>query len=600
MNAVQFLAGQPWVERLGATLLHFLWQGLLVALVYLAARRYAARSNGTQVRYLLACGALALMAAAPVLTWFALRSVEPALSPVPITVAVRGTASTGDSLAPSFFSAMSKPLPPPVLPWLVGFWLTGSVALWLRLIGGWIFVQRLRSRLVRPAPVQWQRTFGNLKERIRVSCPVPLLISGLVRTPVAVGWLRPVVLMPVGALAGLPAAQVEALLLHELAHIRRHDYFVNVLQSIVEALLFYHPAVWWVSGHIRAEREQCCDDLAVSISGDVLTYARALAEMASHRGVQVQTAMAATSGSLAHRIARLLRHSRPAPRSFSAPGMSAAAILLASASLVVWGQPAARPQFEVASIKPSVSEGLRFVRPLPGRLRTDAPVKMLLQNAYGVQEFQIVGGPDWMHSDKYAIEAKAHAGAGRAEIMLMLQSLLEERFQLKIHRETREMPVYALAPARSGLKLPAAKADGCANALDAPPDWAGGRMQPPAPGGAPAPPCGSVRVGLSFDGAQMQGGKIAMPELVRTLSMVLDRAVIDRTGFTGLFDVHLDFQADEITPALPPPPPDAQPVAFSQPSIPVALQEQLGLRLESTRGPVEMIVIDRLERPSAN
>ena len=138
---------------------------------------------------------------------------------------------------------------------------------------------RLRSRLVRPAPSEWQQALDRLKTRIRVSRPVRLLVSSLVQAPAVVGWLRPVVLVPVGALAGLPAEQIEALLVHELAHIRRHDYLVNVLQSVVEALLFYHPAVWWVSGHIRTEREQCCDDVAVSVSGDVLTYARALAEI---------------------------------------------------------------------------------------------------------------------------------------------------------------------------------------------------------------------------------------------------------------------------------------------------------------------------------
>jgi len=106
---------------------------------------------------------------------------------------------------------------------------------------------------------------------------VRLLISALVQVPTVIGWLRPVVLVPVGALSGLPAEYLEALLLHELAHVRRHDYLVNILQSVAEALLFYHPAVWWVSGHIRAERELCCDDVAVAVSGDALTYARALA-----------------------------------------------------------------------------------------------------------------------------------------------------------------------------------------------------------------------------------------------------------------------------------------------------------------------------------
>ena len=122
-----------------------------------------------------------------------------------------------------------------------------------------------------------------LGARIGLSRPVRLLVSALVQAPTVVGWLRPVMLVPVGALGGLPPEHLEALLLHELAHIRRHDYLVNILQSVAEALLFYHPAVWWVSVHIRAERELCCDDVAVSVSGDAFTYARALAQLEQYR-----------------------------------------------------------------------------------------------------------------------------------------------------------------------------------------------------------------------------------------------------------------------------------------------------------------------------
>jgi beta-lactamase regulating signal transducer with metallopeptidase domain len=150
----------------------------------------------------------------------------------------------------------------------------------------------------------------------------------MVRVPTVVGWLRPVILMPVGALAGLPAEQVEALLLHELAHIRRADYLVNLLQSAAEALLFYHPAVWWISGHIRAEREACCDDMAVAVTGDVLAYAQTLANLEASRTVPMRAALAANGGSLANRIARLLGHSRHVPRTFSVFEAAAAAVLL--------------------------------------------------------------------------------------------------------------------------------------------------------------------------------------------------------------------------------------------------------------------------------
>jgi uncharacterized protein (TIGR03435 family) len=230
-------------------------------------------------------------------------------------------------------------------------------------------------------------------------------------------------------------------------------------------------------------------------------------------------------------------------------------------------------------------------------------VRLLMQNAYTVQAFQIVGGPGWIDSEQYVLEAKADGNASRAQIFLMLQSLLEDRFQLKIHRETRELPVYTLVPARSGMKLQPPKEGSCVDSpTDTIPEPSRGRMQPAVPGGPPLARCGSVGVMAAPPSARMQGGKVLMPEFIRMLSMVLGRPVIDKTGFSGLFDVRLDFLPDELTAMLPPPPPDAAgaPPDSNVPSILTAMQEQLGLRLESTKGPVEVIVIDHVERPTAN
>jgi uncharacterized protein (TIGR03435 family) len=601
MNTIQLLSAQPWVEHLGWTLLHFLWQGLLIAAVYAAARKWFVRFD-PEKRYVLGCVALAAMAAAPLITW---SLMNPATAvPVPASAHLAATAPTFASASGTASALLRNGVPSaltePLLPWVVAVWLAGSMAFWLRLLGGWIRAVRLRSRFVRPAPGERQQALDRLKTRLRVSRPVRLLVSSLVQAPSVVGWLRPVVLVPVGALTGLPPGHIEALLLHELAHIRRHDYLVNVLQSIVETLLFYHPAVWWISGHIRTERELCCDDMAVSVTGDVLTYARALAELEPARPAHVSAAMAASGGSLVHRIARLLGQSRPVPRTLAGPGIVATAILLAITAFAVFGQPAARPKFEAASIKASATTNFRMVRPLPGRLEADAPVRLLMQNAYTVQPFQIVGGPDWIDSTRYQVEAKADGNANRAQLFLMLQSLLEDRFQLKIHRETRDLPVYTLVAARSGLKLPSPKEGACDTVgPDAPPDWAGGQMRPPQQGQPPLAHCGNVTVALASSGARMQGGNIPMQEFVRMLSMVLDRSVIDKSGFTGLFDLRLDFLPDETTPALPAPPPGA-PLDSSSPSILTAIQEQLGLRLESSKGPVEVIVVDHVERPSAN
>jgi uncharacterized protein (TIGR03435 family) len=243
-----------------------------------------------------------------------------------------------------------------------------------------------------------------------------------------------------------------------------------------------------------------------------------------------------------------------------------------------------------------------MVRPVPGRLLANASLQMLIQNAYGVQAFQIAAGPGWLKSDRFAIEAKADGNATRDQIFLMLQSLLEERYQLRVHRETRELPVYALVAAKGGLRLKSPKEGVCVEpTTDAPLDWAGGRMLLPQAGPLPPTRCGTLRVMLGIPAALMQGGKIAMAELARSLSLVMDRTVIDRTGFTGLSDIQLSFLPDESTAAMPPPPPGAtSALEMKVPSIPTALQEQLGLRLESTKGPVEVIVIDHAERPSGD
>jgi len=348
------------------------------------------------------------------------------------------------------------------------------------------------------------------------------------------------------------------------------------------------------------ERELCCDDATVLVTGDAVAYAMALAELESTRQAWPRPAVAATGGLLAHRIARLLGQSRAAPRTLSGPGVAAAALLMAITGLAVFGQPTARPAFEAASIKPSEGLGLQMVRPLPGRLMANAALRLLIQNAYGVQAYQVAGGPEWIDNERYQIEAKAANNVGNAQILLMLQSLLADRFQLKVHREAKEMPVYELVAGKSGLKLPPAKSGACEDlAPDAPPDWSAGRMRPPGQDPPHLPRCGSVSVGLDVAGARMQGGNVGMAELVRALSLVVGRTVIDKTGYAGAFDMRLVFQPDESTPVLPPPPPGGN-FHPETPSLPAALQEQLGLRLEKARGPVEVIVIDHVEQPTGN
>jgi uncharacterized protein (TIGR03435 family) len=248
--------------------------------------------------------------------------------------------------------------------------------------------------------------------------------------------------------------------------------------------------------------------------------------------------------------------------------------------------PVNQPRFEVASIKPHPADDRRIILgPSPGgRFRAlGATLKNLIMVAYQVEDFQIFSVPNGMSSNRYDIVAKTEDGSN-SKWTECLQSLLEDRFKLKIHRETKEMPIYALALAKNGLKLKETKEE-CPS-LASPPS-----AQPP--GNSPATPCG----GLMGIWNRVSGTNIPMDQIVDSLSKNLGRRVVDRTGLTGRYDVRLEWTPDEtqtwFLPFAPPPSSDG-----SGPSIYTALQEQLGLKLESQKGPVEAFVIDHVEKPS--
>lgn len=185
-------------------------------------------------------------------------------------------------------------------------WFVGVIALSLRLLGGCVQAERLKRRNVQPLGAVWEKRLERLAEQLNISKAVTLLESSLVATPVLIGWLRPVILFPVATLVGLPNEQLEAVLAHELAHVKRSDYLVHLMQCAIEVALFYHPAVWWVSRQVSIEREHACDDLAAAACGDKLCYAHALTGLAQLAQAGPQVALAANGGSLFTRIRRLV------------------------------------------------------------------------------------------------------------------------------------------------------------------------------------------------------------------------------------------------------------------------------------------------------
>lgn len=281
MIHLESILTQPACQALGWALLHFLWQGTLAALA-MAVCNLTLRNSPARVRYAVNCLFLMLLLALPVLTLAISASQMPT---GPAAGAWKGAAAlvippASHSLEPGGMqrSGIQESIAP-CLPWIVAVWISGVILLSMRWFGAWTYLRRLRHSVSLPIPAQWQRTLEDLKKRAAVSAPVRLSVNGLTQVPCVLGWLRPIILMPAAAVTGLDQQAIEALLAHELAHIRRHDYLVNLLQTVADTLLFYHPAVWWVSKQIRIERENCCDDIAAEICGDRLTYARTLVNL---------------------------------------------------------------------------------------------------------------------------------------------------------------------------------------------------------------------------------------------------------------------------------------------------------------------------------
>ncbi|HEX6903803.1 MAG TPA: M56 family metallopeptidase [Thermoanaerobaculia bacterium] len=303
MSGIESLWAHPAVQAIAWALVHFLWQGALVGLA--AAGILALLKNGSaSLRYSVALGVLLVLLLCPLGTalWMSGTGGEKPLVREASPAVVIAGAPVQDA---PVLSSNARDLLPAALPWFFALWLAGVAVLSVYHLGGWAQARRWTRRVTRPLPEEWQAKLCVLARRLGVGREVGLLESASAQVPAVIGWLRPVILIPASTLTGLSPQQLEAVLAHELAHVRRHDYLVNLLQTVVETLLFYHPAVWWVSAQARRERENCCDDLAVAVCGDRLVYVRALADLEGLRVSSPRFAMAADGGSLVARIRRL-------------------------------------------------------------------------------------------------------------------------------------------------------------------------------------------------------------------------------------------------------------------------------------------------------
>jgi beta-lactamase regulating signal transducer with metallopeptidase domain len=439
------------IRVLGWCLLHFVWQGAVLALVLCAL---LARLRSPQARYASAVCALIAMMVAPLVTFAILKQSPESVRPF----SIGGFAAIGNSMKEVQLRAAAPNEPQPFpfvsnsIDWLsyaVLAWLAGVYMFTLRTLGGWMLLMRLRRQHAEPIAGNLLKTCLALQRRLGVSRTVRYVCSRVADSPAVFGSLRPMIVLPLAALAGLSPWQVEALVAHELAHIKRWDLLVNAFQIATESLLFYHPAVWWVNRVIRSEREHCCDDVAVAACGNAHEYARALAQLEESRSASVW-AMAANGGVLTSRIGRLLGL-KGAARSMSAAGMAmigalcVAGVLLAGTTVAQF-QSAASATPATPVIAPSSAVSLR---------RSAIPVRLARLEAPRAQERRskesaAQNAPSEQHGSY--IEGLQSAG--------LKDLTVDEIIALKIHgvtpdyiRELRAAGIEASSPELVSLKI---------------------------------------------------------------------------------------------------------------------------------------------------
>jgi uncharacterized protein (TIGR03435 family) len=467
-------------------------------------------------------------------------------------------------------------------------WLLGALATVAPLLIGLWRVRGLRNR-----SRAWAegRAFADaLRAAVGVRRVVAVAVHDELSAPMTCGWLRPAIVMPADALKW-PVNEIRQALVHELEHVRRHDWPVHVVARITCALYWFHPAAWIAWRQLRLESERACDDAVVTHAEDV-AYASQLVALARRFGTTTAPLLSmADRRTLATRVAAILN--RNIARGRVGIG-SAAAITLGAAALsalisplhavvraaaVQTPSPATR-SFEVASIRQNTSGQPGQTIALQGNtfVARNVTARELVMTAFRVRSEDLSGGPGWLDSERYDVSGRPQNEANWDEHLLMLQRLLADRFKLSIRRETRPTPVYALVVGRNGSRLTPAADPNCTASVSS------------------GPKCGGFATRPGF----VNGRRVTVAQVASLLSGRSGRLVLDRTGITGAFDVTLSWTPDasQLPPGLPPD--GVPPFDPSGPSLFAAIQEQLGLRLEPTTSEIDHFVIEHIERPTPN
>jgi bla regulator protein BlaR1 len=543
-----------------AAVLNHLWQSTAFAIAA-ALLTLALRKNRAHTRYCLWFAASVKF----LVPFAALAGLGAQIASVHPPVLHRSLAQARISFAIEETSApFSDPLPPASrVPPLPPFWLLGCAAVWL-----------LGCAAV---ALSWFLRWRRIRHAVRVARPlaldngnaigVPLRTSRALLEPSVFGIARPVLLLPEGIADRLTPQQLQAIVAHELCHVRRRDNLAAAIHMSVQAIFWFHPLVWWIGARLIEERERACDEDVLRLGNDPEVYAESILRACRfYLESPVACVSGVTGGSLTRRIEQIMTQHIGGKLNLGRKFLLAAAALIAMTAPVFIGLshvPLALaqtppPAFEVAAIKPSKpgSTGSSILWDMSGRLTVEnASLKRLIWSAYDVRDFQIVGGPPWLDSGTFDIVAKPEGPTNQDQKRAMQQKLLADRFHLKLHRENREMPVYELLVAKPGFKLREAA---------------------------------NPRHGIAGRANAIESNGSNIAALAETLARKLRRTVLDKTGLTGFYDYKLEFSLDPATDGT------------ALPSIFTALQEQLGLRLESAKGPVEILVVDHAEKPSEN
>lgn len=558
-------------------LVNHLWQSTLFAAATALARA-AMRRNSPRLRYWLWLAAsLKFLVPFALIVSMGARTQLPPDTPSLRAVTVQGI-STYFAPVPASPTPASARATPAWSELLGGIWLTGALFLLFRWVGRWRTIH-LAARSATRLPFGYR---------------APTFSSKTAMEPGVFGIFRPVILLPEGISEGLTPEQFEAMLLHEYRHINCRDNLTGALHMSVETLFWFHPVVWWIGAKLMDERERDCDEAVLSHGGRPGDYARGLVHVCE---TYVESRLACASGisgsDLKKRIREIMTWSGSIPMTFLGKTMLAVATVATMSVPFLIGviraqslPPAPLYRYEVVSIHKSApgQTDVHIGSGPQGGIRTENTSAMvLLTVAYNVQDYQIVGAPRWASSDHFDVtftpdKAEITPGPGMAPRDIQaylhrngqrLQVVLRDRFGLVLRRETRELPIYGLTQAPRGNKL-------TPNADEK--------------SGFPS---------IQTNGnTQITASNATMEMLAQQLSMMLRRPVHDETGLNGRYNLKLEWAAE-----LDPSPDRAAADVHNSSagaSLFTAITEQLGLRLESKKGPVEVYVVEKIERPTEN